>query len=225
MRIVIVEDEVHIARHLSQIVLKILDETDSVPHICVSLRDALEYLSKHTIDLLFLDLNLKGKDGFDTLKLLVSKPFHVIVVSAHIEKAIEAFEYGVLDFIPKPFTEIRIRKALDRLEGIDTRVAPSIMKNFVVKKRNRRAIIKEEDILFFEAYGHYSKIHVRDGSIEVYDKPLITLESLLDDRYDRVHKSFIVKMTEIREIKVFANGSIVKISREKYKALKAAWRI
>ncbi len=232
MKILIVEDEIQIARHLSQLVCRILDKNALPPHICVSLDAALEYISNNPIDVLLLDLNLRGKDGFEALKLIVSEPFHVIVVSAHAEKAIEAFEYGVLDFVRKPFTEDRLRKSFDRLIGNDDRVRPAIMKNFIVKKKNKLQIIKEENILFFEAYGHYSKINLRDKTSEVYDKPLIALASLLDERFERVHKSYIVKMTEVQNIQVFAggkyimelsNGAKVKVARDKYRYIKEKW--
>lgn len=232
MKILIVEDEIHIARHLSQMIGRILDEEVEVLHICISLDDALDYMSKKDIDLLMLDLNLSGKDGFEVLKLIVAEPFHVIIVSAHIEKAIEAFEYGVLDFVPKPFSEKRLRKSFERLIGAEKRTPAAMMKNFVIKKKNKLELIKEEEVLFFEAYGHYSKIHLRDQSYEVYDKPLIALESLLDVRFERVHKSYIVKMTEIKNIEVFAggkyylrltNGTKVKLGRDKYKEIKDNW--
>jgi len=232
MKILIVEDEVHIAKHLSQVVCRIIGEDVKPPHICFSLNHALEFISKNAIDLLLLDLNLSGKDGFETLKLMVSKPFHVIVVSAHVEKAIEAYEYGVLDFVPKPFSEDRLRQSFKRLSGKMDRPLPSTIKNFIVKKKNKLEIIKEEKVLFFEAYGHYSKIHLKDKSTVVYDKPLIALESLLDNRFERVHKCFIVKMTAIKNIEIFAggkyfleinNGVKVRVGRDKYKQIKEKW--
>ncbi len=232
MKILIVEDEIHIARHLSQTICRILDEEAVVPHFCISLDEALQYISKNHIDLLMLDLNLNGKDGFEVLKILVAEPFHVIVVSAHIEKAIEAFEYGVLDFVPKPFSEKRLRKSFDRLTGTEKKAPSYKMKNFVIKKKNKLALIKEEDVLFFEAYGHYSKIHLRDKSFEVYDKPLIALEALLDSRFERVHKSYLIRMAEIKNLEVFpggkyylelSNGAKVKLGRDKYKYIKERW--
>ncbi len=78
------------------------------------------------IDVLFLDLNLNGKDGFDLLKTSVSGAFHVIIISAHTEQALKAFEYGVLDFVGKPFNKERLARALDR-------VFERIHKSYIVK--------------------------------------------------------------------------------------------
>ena len=76
----------------------------------------------------------------------------------------------------------------------------------MVKKRHRLVRIQEEDVLYFEAYGHYSKIHLLDGTVELYDKALVTLETLLDNRYARIHKSYIVKMSAFKSIAVFSRG-------------------
>ncbi len=231
MKILIVEDEIHIARYLSKMVKDILNLTDSDVDICVSRKDAISHISQNKIDLLLLDLNLRGKDGFEILKSVLSEPFRVIVVSAHSEKAIEAFEYGVLDFVPKPFTKVRMQTALNRMKGRAT--APQIaIKYFMVKKRHRLLRILEKDVLYFEAYGHYSKMHLKDGRVELYDKALITLEPLLDKSYARVHKSYIVKMPAFKSISVYPGGKYeltminedtIPVGRTHYKSLKGIW--
>ena len=231
MNILIVEDEIHIARHLSKLIKRVLPNGNIETPICTSINSAMSYISENEIDLLLLDLNLSGKDGFEILKLILSNSFHVIVISAHVEKAIEAFEYGVLDFVPKPFTEKRLKKAFDRINSKnnfdDRRV-----KYFAVKKRNKLEMIKEEDVIYFEAYGHYSKISLSNGIVEVCDKSLANLESILDARYERVHKSYIVKMTKITSLDVFPggkyslkliNGDTVPVSRGNFKEIKARW--
>ena len=231
MKVLIVEDEIHIARHLSKTIKEILSLPDSSLHICVSQKDAIDYITRYKINLLILDLNLRGKDGFEILKSVLSEPFHVIIVSAHLEKSIKAFEYGVLDFVPKPFTKERMRMALNRIDKSDYSPQTSI-KYFMVKKRHRLVRVREEDVLYFQAYGHYSKIHLHNGSIELYDKALVTLEPLLDNRYARIHKSYIVKMSAFKSIAVFPGGKyeltmlnddVVPVGRTHYKKLKSSW--
>ncbi len=231
MKILIVEDEIHIARHLSKVIKSLLEKEEADVKISISLNQAIEHLKNHKIDLLMLDLNLRGKDGFDLLKLMVSKPFHVIVVSAYLEKAIEAFEYGVLDFVPKPFSQERLKKSFNRLKGNDIS-SHSTIKYFIIKKKHQLIRIREEDVLYFEAYGHYSQMYLKDGRVEFYDKALITLEPLLNQNYARVHKSYIVKMTEFKSVNVFPGGKYslvmknndeIPIGRAAYKRLKNDW--
>ena len=231
MKILIVEDEIHIARHLSKLLSKILPSQALHVKICLSLTEAADHLNRNAIDLLMLDLNLRGENGFELLQMMVSNSFHVVIVSAHTEKAIEAFEYGVLDFVPKPFNEERIRKCLSKLEGNSVSVDTPV-KYLMIKKKNRLEKIDEKEVLYFEAYGHYSKMHLRNGRVEVYDKALIVLEPLLDDRYERVHKSYIAKMTEFDSMQIFPGGKYllvmsnedqIPVGRGHYKRLKQSW--
>ncbi|WP_228076524.1 LytR/AlgR family response regulator transcription factor [Novilysobacter ciconiae] len=72
-------------------------------------------LQRSLYDGLLLDLNLGGEDGFDLLRQAVAGRYHCVVVSAHRERALQAFEHGVLDFVPKPFTRERLGQTLNRL--------------------------------------------------------------------------------------------------------------
>src|SRR4030042_1994514 len=118
MIVVIVEDEPFIAERTERLVKEILKNKLTRVVIKESLPGAMHYLNEHQIDLLLLDLNLSGKDGFELLKKAVAGSFHTIVISAYTDRAIEAFEYGVLDFIGKPFTVERLKKAFDRLNNV-----------------------------------------------------------------------------------------------------------
>ena len=79
-----------------------------------NLDDAEEHLVENEVDVLLLDLNLQGHDGFELLKNQVAKAFHTVVISAYGEKALEAFDYGVLDFIEKPFEAERLLLLVER---------------------------------------------------------------------------------------------------------------
>ena len=114
MRVVIVEDEPTVAGRIKRLTEKILAaELTALIHFD-ELDEALDYLSSHPIDLLLLDLNLHGRDGFEILANTVSGSYHTIIISAYAEKALKAFEYGVLDFVAKPFSTARLRKAFVR---------------------------------------------------------------------------------------------------------------
>ena len=78
------------------------------------LPEALCFIENNSLDLVLLDLNLNGDNGFDLLTTAVSESFHTIVISAYKDQAITAFEYGILDFVPKPFNRDRLEQAFDR---------------------------------------------------------------------------------------------------------------
>ena len=115
MKIVIVEDERPIARYIERLTRKILGEKIQSIRTLYTLDDAKAFLLENPIDLCLLDLNLNGENGYELLKQAVSGSFHTIIISAYPNQAIEAFKYGVLDFIEKPFTTNTIEASLCRL--------------------------------------------------------------------------------------------------------------
>ena len=115
MQLLIVEDEYSIARDIEYQCRQVLADQIATLKIVQTLEAAQDYLAKHHIDLLLLDLNLSGENGYDLLKYAVSGSFHTIVISAHTDRAMEAFAYGVLDFLPKPLEKPRLEKAFERV--------------------------------------------------------------------------------------------------------------
>ena len=117
MLIAIIEDEARIARRLERMIRQIFEKQDIKIVVASNLEEGKELIKKEEVNLLFLDLNLNGQDGFNVLENVVAESFHTVIVSAYKDKAIRAFEYGVLDFVPKPFDESRLRKAIERIHS------------------------------------------------------------------------------------------------------------
>lgn len=230
MHILIVEDEARVAKRVERLTRDILgDALDSLVHIN-TLDEALIYIENNSLDLVLLDLNLNGEDGFDLLAHSVSRSFHTIVISAYKDQAITAFEYGVLDFVPKPFNQYRLERAFDRVMSKQEPETP--VKYLAVKKRQRIQLVPIEELLYIKGAGVYSDLHLADGTNELHDKSLEKLEQLLSGSFERVHKSYLVKMSEVKEVIVASgskyslalnNGAMIPIGRTKYKELKTKW--
>jgi len=165
-------------------------------------------LNKFKFNIVFLDLNLNGKSGYDVLKYVTAYSFHTIIVSAYPDKATEAFEYGVLDFIVKPLTEKRLSKALNRYYSTSNRNNKTEFLTFL--KRGNLEIIQTEKIMYIKAIKHYSEVYLNDGNILFHDKSLNTLEAILPSYLIRTHKSYIVNLYFVKKLKAFT-GSIYKI--------------
>lgn len=230
MNILIVEDESRIAKRIERMTRDIFgNELNSLTHIN-TLQEALTFIETHPLDLVLLDLNLNGEDGFDLLTTAVSQSFHTIVVSAYKDQAITAFEYGVLDFVPKPFNRDRLEQAFNR---VITKEKPSTpIKYLAVKSRHKIQLIPIEDLLYIKGAGAYTELFLTDGKKELHDKSLEKLEQLLSNSFERIHKSYLVKMSEVKGIKVASgskymaelkNGALIPIGRTKYKDIKAKW--
>ncbi len=231
MNILMVEDETRIAKRIERLTRAILgDILQSLTHIN-TLTEAIEYMDSNTPDLVLLDLNLNGQDGFDLLKQVVSKSFHTIIISAYKDQAIKAFEYGVLDFVPKPFNQKRLEQAFNRaLAQEPPRDNP--IKYLAVKKRQQVQLVPIEELRYIKGAGSYTELFLLDGSKELHDKSLDKLEQLLSPTFERIHKSYLVKMSEIKGITVksgskywaeLKSGDQLPVGRTKYKDLKAKW--
>lgn len=230
MRVLIVEDESRIAKRVERMTRDILGNTlQSLTHIN-TLQEALTFIENNPLDLLLLDLNLNGEDGFDLLTTAVSESFHTIVISAYKDQAILAFEYGVLDFVPKPFDRDRLEKAFNRRmrkEKLETKV-----KYLAVKQRQRIQLIPIDEVLYIKGAGAYTELFLSGGKKELHDKSLERLEQLLSPTFERIHKSYLVKISEVKGIIVnsgskymaeLRNGAFIPVGRTRYKEIKAKW--
>lgn len=238
MRIVIVEDEPLIKQRIKRLTQEIL--TEHQPQIVCfgDIDDADAYLGENTIDLLLLDLNLMGRDGFELLKANVASAYHTIVISAYADKALMAFEYGVLDFIAKPFERKRLEKAFSRLLG-GSQNSYYGCRYLSVKKQGIIELIAIKDISYIQAEGHYSLLNLypNEASLEnnmdstsyLHNKNIEKIMQLLPMNFLRVHRSYIVNMNNVKKLRIeegsryylqIDNHQQIPVGRTKYKNIK-----
>ena len=231
MRILIIEDEARIAKRIERLIRDILG--DQITHIklCTSLFEGQYFIDNQVIDILLLDLNLNGEDGFDVLKNVVARSFHTIIISAYAERAITAFEFGVLDFVAKPFNKARLEQALTKVLEAKS-MASNYIKYLAIRKRGRIHLIEIKEIRYIQGAGIYTEIHLKNGRKEIHDKSLESLSKILPNTFARIHKSYLVAMHEAKEIIVqigskyalmLKNDEILPIGRSRYKQLKDKW--
>ena len=230
MNILVVEDEQMIADRLLRMIGTYFNSSDVAINHCDSLGEGLDFVENNTIDLLFLDLNLNGENGFEVLQNVVSHSFQTIIVSAYKAKAIEAFEYGVLDFVAKPFNEERLAKAFQRLSTKSEQ--GSSTKYLAVQKRGGLQLIAIDDLIYIQGAGIYTELHLKNGTKAIHNKSLDKLQQLLPERFERIHKSYILDMTTSKQFfaasgskysVLLQNEEILPIGRTRYKALKEKW--
>ncbi|MFT5166721.1 MAG: two-component system response regulator LytT [Saprospiraceae bacterium] len=230
MKILIIEDEARIAKRIERMVRSIFGSEINSILMSDSLEKGQRIIAENKIDLLFLDLNLNGKDGFDILESVVSEPFHTIIISAYKDKAIRAFEYGVLDFVPKPFDEERLSKACQRITSKSNE--ESGLKFLAIKKKGKRSLINIKDIKYIKGAGIYTELFLKTGGKEVHNKTLENLTLLLPDSFERIHKSYLVEMTTTKQIIVepgskysleLYDGDRLPIGRTRYKGINEKW--
>ncbi len=227
MRIFIVEDEAVIAQRLERLLRA--EAADTRLHIdrFATFEAAQQALSEKTVDIVFLDLNLNGKDGFDLVKDAVSGAFHTVVVSAHTERAIEAFELGVLDFVGKPFNAARIRKTLERIDGVRSSHPAATL---AIRSAGRVDLVPVAEIAFVRAAGSYAELVMRNGAVHIHSKSLDRLLSILPASFERIHRSYLARLDDIAQVRVregsrytavLSTGETLPIGRTRVEAVKA----
>ncbi|MBB6274354.1 DNA-binding LytR/AlgR family response regulator [Pedobacter cryoconitis] len=228
MKIMIIEDEARIAKRIERMTRNFFEQNILAITICDSLQKGLTYIEKNTIDILLLDLNLNGENGFEILKSMVAGSFHTIIVSAYTDKAIDAFTYGVLDFVPKPFDQTRLSMALRRVTSVEKTTAGT-MKYLAVKKAGHTRMIAVKDVLYVKGAGIYSELYLQNGQQELHDKSMEMLEQLLPGSFERIHKSYLISLDQAEKIIIrpgssysllLKNGETLPIGRSRYKELK-----
>lgn len=230
MNILIVEDERIIAQRLERFIRNILGTKVHHLHAVRSLAAAQERTQQNPWDIVFLDLNLKGKDGFELLHQAVAASFQTVVVSAYTERAFEAFQLGVFDFIGKPFDEARVAKTLETY--LANRRGQSDTKVLAIKKHQGLCLIPLEDVLFIKGANTYSELHLVSGDEELHNKGLEQLSGVLPPDWVRVHKSYIVPKSRIQawitgegsSYRVELTGGVqIPVSRRRFSEFKQQW--
>ena len=226
MNLLLVEDEFMVAKRLRRFVEQALGEQITRINHFATLDDARDFIDSNEIDVLFLDLNLNGQDGFELLKQQVSRSFHTIVVSANADRAIEAFDIGVLDFVAKPFTYERVEKAVNRLIGS---TGGGRSKFISYRHLGKVELLAIDDILFLQASGHYCEVHLKSGKTILHDKTLDRLLNLLPENFMRIHRSYAVPLNNLKSVHAeqgskywltLHDGTELPVGRTRYKELK-----
>lgn len=178
---------------------------------CYNAFEALQFLNENTVDLLFLDIKMPKLSGFDFLKTLPNPP-KIIVTTAYREFALEGYELNISDYLLKPYSFDRFIKAINKtidssqnrnknsITALPTSETASSSNSFFLRGDKKYHQIHFEDLLFIEAYGHYTKVYLKNEMIVSHQK-ISVFEQLIPKRdFIRTHKSFIVAKNKIKQI-------------------------
>jgi len=173
---------------------------------CYNAFEALDYLNKHSIDLIFLDINMPKLSGLEFLKTL-SNPPKIIITTAYKEFALEGYELNIDDYLLKPFNFSRFVKSVSKVsDALSIKASPIQNTETIedtkifIKEDKKYYQIKLKDILFLEAYGNYVKINMVDKVIVSHQTLTSFTHNLPENQFIRVHKSFIISIDKIELI-------------------------
>lgn len=206
---------------------------------CQNGREAIRSIKTHKPDLVFLDIQMPGFDGFSVVHgMMEVEPPLFVFVTAYTEHALKAFEADVLDYLMKPVDESRLADTLerarlrlaekrgveevDRLKEVIAEIAPDSVENFAdggelvssnrfeklinIKDRGQIFRVDVDTIERIDAAGDYMCIYTGDNTL-ILRETMKDLEKRLDPRrFQRVHRSTIVNLDLVKEVKPHTNG-------------------
>lgn len=197
MKILLVDDEIVAARRLERLTRRILGDAVELLAVAHDLDAARGLLADDTFDMILLDLQLTSEDGFTLLAERI-RGACVIVVSAHPHRAIEAFHHAVLDFVPKPVGEDRLRQALDRARRVG---APASPRRLIVRSHGRVDILDIDAIVRVSGADDYCELLLLGGRTVLCDRRLTELEQGLPrNTFLRVHRSHVVNLRLVEAV-------------------------
>lgn len=159
--------------------------------------EALEFIQKETIDVIFLDIEMPQITGVGLAKI-IDKKIKVIFTTAHREFALEGFELDAVDYLLKPFSFDRFLKAVQRIIEKPNKTTLEPLNNSMFVKVNKQMIkIEYSDLLYIEGLSNYVKIHSIKSSYTVYEKLSTLSNDLPSDSFMRIHKSYIINLKKI----------------------------
>jgi two-component system, LytTR family, response regulator len=200
---------------------------------CANGLEAVAALTADRPDLVFLDVQMPGLDGFEVIEAVgVEAMPATVFVTAHEAYAVRAFEVHALDYLLKPFNRERFRRALGRararlqqgkaaeMNGLlralleDLRGTPRPPPRLVVKSEGRIALLKPEDVDWVEASGNYVRLHVGKEA-HLLRTTMEALEAQLPaGRFVRLHRSAIANVERIQALEPSFHGDYVVLLRD-----------
>ncbi len=182
-------------------------------------KEGLEKIESLSPDIIFLDIQMPGKTGFDMLTELDRAP-HVIFTTAYDEYALKAFEVNALDYLMKPIEPLRLSDAIQKLQLADEKEMSATMAGInrgvltdkdqvFVKDGERCWFIKLSEVRLFESVGNYAKVFFSSYKPLIL-KSLNALEERLDEKiFFRANRKHIVNLRMIEKIEPYFNGGLL----------------
>ncbi len=243
LNVVIIDDEAP-AREVIKNFLKDYEHI-TIKAECENGFEGIKAIQEFQPDIIFLDIQMPKITGFEMLELLTEKPV-IVFSTAYDQYALKAFEVSAADYLLKPYSRERFNEALNRaltlindkpanekiINGILNQQDENVeyLERIVVKTGSKISIIPVRKLYWLEAQDDYVMLHSKDGDF-LKQKTMKYFESHLDAKeFVRTHRSYIVRISIIKQIELFGkesyriiltNGQSLPVSRTGHAKLKA----
>lgn len=201
----IVDNEDHTINSIEFILEYHFSTTVGLIGCSANYQEAVEFLTLHAPDILFLDINLGEQTGFNLLEQVGELPnTDIIIVTAYSEYSLEAFKHGAINYLLKPINPEELIHTIKRIENRNKKILEldDKDKRLLYPSKNGYNSVAYKDIICIKADGSYVNIYIPDHKPIVVSKNLRFFEKMLDKRSEfvRVHKSYIVNTQHVQNI-------------------------
>lgn len=181
-------------------------------------------LNTHSVDLVFLDIELGDGTGLALLQSIPSREFEVIFITAHSHYAVEAFQFSAIDYLLKPFDPDRLQEAVDRArigirQSAKIQQLEALVENLQSHTLPRRLVLRDmdnihlfelDDLLYALAEGSYTRLFFKDDREWLSSKNLKYFEGVLKKgTFFRPHQSYLVNLNHVLRFERMEGGSLV----------------
>ncbi|EGD53837.1 LytR/AlgR family response regulator transcription factor [Gordonia neofelifaecis] len=219
LTVLAVDDEVPALDELAYLLGR--HESVATVHTASDATDALRELSEHSVDAVFLDISMPGLSGMELAGVLANYtvPPPVVFVTAHDDRAVEAFAAGAVDYLLKPLRAERLDQALARIvarrdaapEDADDQSDPVADDVIPVELGGVTSLVRRDAISWIEAVGDYARLHTDTGD-HLVRVTLSTLESRWRSAgFARVHRSYLVALPMVVGLRSTGASTMVRV--------------
>ncbi len=222
-RAIIVDDEQHCIDRLNKLLQQYHAGSVTVVASCTSVKEGIKATREYQPDLLFLDVQVHDRTGFDLLRECGAINFKVIFTTAYDKFAIQAIKFSAIGYLLKPIDEDDLQEALDKLQEITPEQTslmagviennlhqPSKKKRITIPSGNELLFINIDDIIRCHSDVNYTTIFKSDKQKIVVAKTLKEFEELLSDQdFFRVHNSDLINLNYIKSYNKGKGGSVL----------------
>lgn len=201
---------------------KVLDNFPNIEIIgeASDYESAREVINQTQPDLVFLDIDLNGLTSIDLLNEITCSP-KIIFITSHPDFAIKAFELNAVDYILKPISGDRLKKAIDRVTEMTEEPEPGVSafaegdeerfkadQIILLSFDGKLNFIKIRDINYIEAFGNYTKVYMMDGKLSITYNSIKNWDNRLpEDIFIQIHRSSIVNLLNVIKIEKWTNDT------------------
>ncbi len=218
---IIIDDEPKAIELLSDTIQELYDNIKIIGTY-TNWKEAVVALRKDNFDILFLDISMPEKSGFDLLAFVPNIKSEIIFVTAHAQFALDAFNYPTSGYILKPVEDVALNKAIDkaisRIERKTRSTEPITTTKITVPNNKGLDFIEQNEIIFLEALAKNTRVKKKDGEI-ISTQPFGMFRHILDQSpFYQVHRSFLINVDHITRyestgILIMNDGSEIPVAK------------